>query len=96
MSTPGPSPCSFPCRYGACTLLRSSELAAGSPPNYADFSATTVPLASGWVLTGPEAAAAQQAASTAAQPAGAFAAQPASEAEPRVSAQGAGRRLFQV
>ncbi|KAI7844504.1 hypothetical protein COHA_001863 [Chlorella ohadii] len=83
-------------KYGACTLLRSSELAAGSPPNYADFSATTVPLASGWVLTGPEAAAAQQAASTAAQPAGAFAAQPASEAEPRVSAQGAGRRLFQV
>ena len=55
-----------------------------------------MPLASGWVLTGPEAAAAQQAASTAAQPAGAFAAQPAAEPEPRVSAQGAGRRLFQV
>lgn len=94
--TPHPTP-SF-CRYGACTLLSSNELAAGSPPSYSDFAAATVPLASGWVLSDAKAAAAatQPVATTTTPPAGAFAAQPAAEPEPRVSAQGAGRKLFQV
>jgi hypothetical protein len=35
---------------GACTLLQSSEVRGGQPASYADFSAVTVPISSGYVL----------------------------------------------
>lgn len=48
-----PMPNGAPIPYGFCALLSSPELAAGQAPSYEDFSAVTVPLASGFPLAGP-------------------------------------------
>ncbi|KAL4859409.1 hypothetical protein ACK3TF_000516 [Chlorella vulgaris] len=48
-----PMPNGTPIPYGFCALLSSPELAAGQAPTYEDFSAATVPLASGFPLAGP-------------------------------------------
>jgi hypothetical protein len=71
-------------KYGYCQLLASPELAAGHPAAYGDFSALTVPLASGFVLAGQPAAG---------QPAGAGAAPLIQAASGTGSA---GRKLFQA
>lgn len=39
--------------YGWCQLKRSDDIAAGNMPSFSDFSAVTVPLASGWTVGPP-------------------------------------------